>query len=356
MSGRVCFVEPATDPRWDRLATDHPAGQVWHTSAWLEVLRATYGFRPLHLAYERGGQLEAILPLFLIASRLTGRRLVSLPFSGPSGPLGWQREGVDALVEAAIGLVPRTRAAYLNLQCRDDLVRLERPGLLTETPFVNSLLPIGQAEVPRLRAPQRSTRYEIRHSRRLGVKVRLTDEGDGLREFYRLYVATSRHHGIPPQPARLFEQMRARFAPRGRFTVVLALLDERPIYGLICLFHRDVVSGVYAGTDYGYIRYHPVRVGDWVLAEWAREQGFRSLDLLQSHVNNAGLRDYKRSLGAQETPIRHYYYPRPGGVSALRAFLVGGRSLPARAVKSMVGRLPEPILLAAGRLAFPHVG
>ena len=356
MSGRVVFVEPSIDPRWDRLTTEHPAGQVWHCAAWLEVLQATYGYRPCHLAYERDGELEAVLPLFLIASPLTGRRLVSLPFSGPAGPLGWERDAVEALVDAAIGLVPRTRAAYLNLQCRADLLTLPHPNLVAETPFVNSVLPIGKEDVPRLVPPRRSTRYELRRSRRLDVKVRLADDRESLRAFYRLYLATGRHHGIPPQPARLFEEMWTRFAPRGAFKLVLTVLGERPIYGLVCLTHRDVVSGMYAGTDYHYIRYSPVRIGDWVLAEWAREQGFRTLDLLQSHVNNAGLRDYKRSLGARESPITHYYYPRAGSVSALRAFLVGGSSLPARAVKAMVNRLPEPLLLAAGRLVFPHVG
>lgn len=357
MSGRVVWIEPSLDPRWDRLAAEHPAGQVWHTAAWLEVLRATYRYRPLHLGYERAGQLEAILPLFLIASPLTGRRLVSLPFSGPAGPLGWQRQAVDALVETAIELLPRTRAAYLNLQCRTDLVTLSHPSLVPETPFVNSLLAIGKAEVPRLIAPTDSVRYQLRRGRRRGVTVRLTDGRDGLRVFQRLYLATSRHHGIPPQPARLFEEMWARFAPRGAFQLVLTLLDERPIYGAICLLHGEVVSVVYAGTDYRFIqKYSPVRIGDWALAEWAREQGYRTLDLLQSHVNNAGLRYYKHSLGAREREIVHYYYPRPGEVSALRGFLVGGNTWPARLLKGMVSRLPEPLLLAAGSLAFRHVG
>src|SRR5205814_6365570 len=63
-SGRIVHLEPASDRRWDEFIALH-AGSVYHSSAWLEVVRRTYGYRLLALASERAdGTLAGVLPLF----------------------------------------------------------------------------------------------------------------------------------------------------------------------------------------------------------------------------------------------------------------------------------------------------
>src|SRR5688500_14673472 len=101
MSGRIIPIDPSADERWERFLGTHPLAHFCHTSAWLEVLKRTFGYQPAHLAYEHDGKLLGVLPLVAVRSRFTGQRLVSLPFSGPAGPLGSSREVVDALVGAA---------------------------------------------------------------------------------------------------------------------------------------------------------------------------------------------------------------------------------------------------------------
>ena len=88
MSGRIIPIDPLADQRWEHFVGAHPLAHFCHTSAWLEVLRRSFGYQPAHLAYEQNGQVLGVLPLMAIRSRFTGRRLVSLPFSGPAGPLG----------------------------------------------------------------------------------------------------------------------------------------------------------------------------------------------------------------------------------------------------------------------------
>lgn len=356
MISRVIPIDPAADPRWERFVTEHPTALVWHTAAWLEVLRRTYPFQPAHLAYEEDGALHGVLPLFLVASPLTGRRLVSLPFSGPAGPVGRTPEATAALVDAALSLGRARRCAYVNLQCRDDLQRLDGSDFATERSFVCSALPLTwEGNAPHFPRP-RSCRQEIARGRRRGVQVEVTADPAELGAFYRLYLATGRHHGMPPQPFALFRHMWEAFAPRGAFHLVLARQQQTPVYAMLCLTHRDVISGVYSGADYSALRLHAARVGDWSMAEWGHDRGFRSLDLVQSHVRNTGLRWYKRSLGAKEVGMTHYYSPARGPTSLLREHLVGGSSRLGRTLKLGVSRLPDPAFIALGRLAFPHVG
>ena len=75
MGSSIVRIDPLADPRWDEFLATHPRGSVWHSSAWVRVTQRTYGYRPAHLAFERDGALEGILPLVLVDSRLTGRRL-----------------------------------------------------------------------------------------------------------------------------------------------------------------------------------------------------------------------------------------------------------------------------------------
>src|SRR5436190_1088254 len=81
----------------------------------------------------------------------------------------------------------------------------------------------------------------------------------------------------------------------------------------------------FAGTDYRFLRYFPVKATDWAVIEWACQQGFRRFDFLQSHVKNDGLRWYKRSFGAVESLMTYHYYPNTGSVFRAREALIGGR-------------------------------
>ena len=79
--------EPAGDPNWDAMAAMHPKANAFHTSAWAEVLKKTYGHQPRYLRCYREGKPVALIPMMEVSSFLTKRRGVSLPFSDFCHPL-----------------------------------------------------------------------------------------------------------------------------------------------------------------------------------------------------------------------------------------------------------------------------
>jgi CelD/BcsL family acetyltransferase involved in cellulose biosynthesis len=352
----VVSVDPRTDPRWDDFVARHPQASVWHGSPWLDVTERTYGYRPAHLAYERGGAFEAIFPMVVVRSRFTGTRLVSLPFSGPAGPIG-RSAAVDALIGEAIELRSALGCAYLSLTGVDGLDGPHARRLATAQPFVCSILPLGEPP-ERLweTVLKREVRDEIRSARRRGVSIRLANDPRDLREFYALYARTARRHGMPPQPRALFDTMWARFAPAGQLLLVEARLADRLVHAQLCLAFKDVMSIVYAGTDERFLRYHPVKLADWSAIELAWERGSRRVDFLQSHVSNTGLRWFKRSFGATEIPMTYFYYPRVSGTNGLRELIMGRRSPLSGLIRTCVRHMPLAGLEAVGRIAFKHVG
>jgi hypothetical protein len=349
-------VDPTRDPRWDAFVSAHPDGRVCDTAAWLTVLERTFGYEPITLAHEIDGRFDAIFPLCRIRSPLTGPRLVSLPFSGPSGPLG-APEGVKRLVDEATGMLTRLGCRYLNVRtlhtCHADAFQ----GFTAVSPFVTSRIPLyGAAGEMWRRIPKRKVRQEIRTGQRYGISVTEGTSKDELRIFYRLFIQTSRKHGIPPQPWRMFDLMWDLLWPRGILHLFLARCDGRVLTAQLCFAFGDVMSAGYVGTEYRSLLHHPVKVADWGALSWACDRGYRVYDFLQSHVDNHGLRWYKRSFGAVESPVTYYYYPRMDPTALVREALIGRGSPLAATIKAAVRRLPTPGLRLLGELTYRHMG
>jgi hypothetical protein len=76
-------IDPIADPRWHELVTASPGSGVFHHPAWLRILRDEYRY-PIEAwcVERRDGTVVAGLPVATVRSRLTGARLVAVPFSG----------------------------------------------------------------------------------------------------------------------------------------------------------------------------------------------------------------------------------------------------------------------------------
>src|SRR5580704_16871560 len=93
-------IAPLVDGRWDKLVERHPRASVFHTTAWLEALRRTYGYDIFgYTTSPPGVELQNGLVFCRIESWLTGRRLVSLPFSDHCELFS---ENVDPVVFSAL--------------------------------------------------------------------------------------------------------------------------------------------------------------------------------------------------------------------------------------------------------------
>src|SRR5579864_4482975 len=74
--------EPLSDFRWPHFLQRHPRSSVFHTLEWLEALRRTYGYEPIAVTTSSPrADLTNAMVFCRVDSWLTGRRLVSLPFS-----------------------------------------------------------------------------------------------------------------------------------------------------------------------------------------------------------------------------------------------------------------------------------
>jgi Acetyltransferase (GNAT) domain len=317
-------IDPIAEPDWLALIAGSPSGEIFHHPRWLELLREQYGYEVQAWCVENGNGIEAGIPVARVESRLTGKRMVSLPFSDVCSPAlapGASPEALEALVtELTVhGALPDAEQAFVR------------------TPFVRHVLPLAEdpAEVEsgfsksRIRGVKKARREDL-------VGVRRTDLA-ALDDFYALHLRTRRKLGVPTQPRRFIRRFEELF-DAGLGFVWMVLEAERPVAAAVFLTHNGTVTYKYGASDERALRKRPNNLLMSEAIRWACEAGFHSFDFGRTEVENEGLRAFKSGWGAEEIELPYTYFAEhePKPESALRDRLM---SATIRHSPTFVGRL-----------------
>ncbi len=295
---------------WCELARHSPQATVFHQPEWAEVIRRTYGLAPHYFLLERPGEPASGVPFFQ-AGGLLRRRLISLPFSDAAGPLLASPQDGATLLRAVLAAAAAARAAQVEV--RGGHLEEVR-GFQCSTEFCGFVVGLEEdLATLRRRLQKSSTQRSLRLAEHGPLAVRLGRGEEEMRAFHRLNLITRRSHGVPPQPYRLFRNIWRVMGPAGQLTLLLAELGDTPVAGLVLFHFGDTAYYKYGASDLGHLRLRPNHLLMWRAIEWAKEQGYRRLDLGRTYVGNQGLMRYKRSWGARQVPLPYWRWPAGGG-------------------------------------------
>lgn len=346
-------VDPCNDPGWAELALAQ--GSVFHSAAWLRVLRDGYRLRPRAVMTDGGGFA------WVEVDDVRGRRLVSLPFTDFAGAIGLMGpEGPAAALSAPLPGDPLVAVRVLvadRFGHGADLDRY-RTGLgLEEVDRLAwhwaDLVPDGSGDDPLWSDLASGARQNVRRSRRSGVRLEVRSDLDALAEYRRLHVGLRKtKYRLLAQPWSFFAALHRHFAP-DRLRVVLAYVEDRPelgsVAGVVLLRHGD--WGYYklnASTEHGW----SVRANDAVMWEamvQARRWGCRWFDFGVSDLDQPGLIRYKNkyATGRGEVVVLR----RGGGVKSWSARQVD-RALPVLTRVLTAPRCPDAVGAQASRVLY----
>ena len=317
---RLGEIDPSTDVRWDVYVSAHAEGLVYHTSAWLRVLRREYGQPAVGLVLEdAAGRLQGVLPLMAtkglplgLGGSLAGRRLSSLPRTPVAGPLADDRDGLARLVRGAVQRTPpgsqlQLKPAEANLDGLVDQVvgQRWRVTYLLDLPDRPEQLRFGNS---RSNARVRSgINLAVRH----GVAVRRADSIADVRAWYRLYLETMRHHAVPARPLRLFEAMWEELRPRGMMRLLLAERERELLGGSIILMFGSSAFYAFNSVMRSALFLRPNDLLQWHAISDACTDGYRKYDLGEVPEGSEGLAHFKRRWASQQRCLQRYSYPAP---------------------------------------------
>jgi CelD/BcsL family acetyltransferase involved in cellulose biosynthesis len=336
-------LEPHEDPRWQRLVERSSNGSVFHHVEWLRLLRAQYGY-PL-IAYcvvGEVGELAAGLPFAHIRSRLTGTRLVAVPFSDTCSPV-LAKAGDDQ----ALGALLRSIRADHSDHGTSMEIRSPVSGLPPSERFYQHELALDGG-IDALRGGfSKNVKRGIARAQRDAVDVQRRTDAAALDAFYHLHVRTRRRQGIPTQPKRFINRFAELFA-HGLGFVLVARSENRPIAAAVFLSFNGVLTYKYGASSSNDLDKRPNHAIFSEAIRWGCEHGLGTLDFGRTDLDHEGLRVFKQSWGANERKLGYTRLPAPepglarGGVP--------------QTVKTVIRRTPPITGRLLGAALYRHFG
>jgi hypothetical protein len=344
---RVYEFDPLSDARWPDFLLTHHKASVFHSTNWLRTLVSTYRYKPAVLTTSAPGEsLRNGLVFCRIKSRITGDRIVSLPFSDHCHPLAESTESLYAIFSHMRDLMDREAMNYIELR------PFGEPSVFPETfakcaRYLSHTVDLSGTPESLLGTFHKNcVQRRIRHAERQSITHESGNSEKLLTSFYRLLVITRQRHSLPPQSFRWFRNLATAFGES--LCVHLASCNGRPVASILTLKYGLTTTYKYGGSDARFNHLAGMPLLLWKAMQQAMQEGARRFDLGRTDLNNHGLIRFKEHWGAQRAVLDYWRFPGD-------AVYQPGDSL-GRLMRRVVAIAPEWSLILAGKIIYPHIG
>lgn len=331
------------DPAWLDLVAAAPGATVFHLPAWTRVVTDTYGYRAAVFAVQDDrGRLAAGVPI-VYARRLTGRALVSLPFTDHCPPLARDEA---SLARLAAGLASWSRREGVAVEVRGALPSVA--GWTETAVGVEHILDLEDGAEARRKHFNETHRRRLRQAERSGLRARVGCTADDVETFYRLHVQTRCRQGVPVQPRRFFGAIWQHLIAARQGVVVLVETPEGlPVAGAVVLASNGMAIGKFQASDDAYWELRPNHLCYWAAIRWSCETGHRRFSFGRSETRHAGLQQWKAGWGGEAVPLT---YALTGSGSPP----IEGHGMLDAALSGVIRRSPTLVCRALGALLYRY--
>src|SRR5712664_44254 len=300
-------LDPLADPRWKTLVERHPRASVFHSPSWLRAIAETYKYEPV--AYTTtlpDAPLQNGLVFCRVQSFLTGKRLVSLPFSDHCEPFAESETEMNELLAAPLEELIRGKWKYIELRPLT-LEYSQGREKYEESYFLHRIDLSPSVEDLYKNLHLNSIRRRIRRAERERLILESGVSNELLANFYGLHVITRKRQRLPPHPLNWFRHVLHFMGNDARISV--AKKNGRAIAAILPLQYQRKVVYKYGCSD---ARFH--NVGGMQFLLWnmildGKQKGFEEIDLGRSQSSNMGLVTFKDRWGSRRERMVYVRYP-----------------------------------------------
>jgi FemAB-related protein (PEP-CTERM system-associated) len=294
----------APDARWDSFVEASPDGTFCHLSGWKRAIETAMGHTCPYLYVEdAAGDIQGVLPLTHIRSRLFGEGLVSNGFCVYGGPLARSAEAMALLDAAASDLLSSSGADYLEYRSRRPL---HPDWQCKDALYVTFRKEMSADHDANMKAIPRKQRAMVRKGINAGL---VGEEDDTPDRFFSMYAESVRNLGTPVFPKAWFHALQREFGDKCQ---VLSILHEgQPVAAVMSFFFRNEVLPYYGG---GGLAARPVAGNDfmyWEVMRRAADRGMTLFDFGRSKVGT-GPFNFKKYWGFEPEPLYYEYNVKAG--------------------------------------------
>jgi lipid II:glycine glycyltransferase (peptidoglycan interpeptide bridge formation enzyme) len=346
---KVIVTDKVDREQWDDFVERHPLGSIYHHSAWQDVIKKTYGYKPLyHLLLDDNGNLQAAISSVLVKSWLTGKRIVSFPFSDTCDPLIRKDDELEALLDALEQSKFELNAHLVELRFAQAYPFSKYQTSNQE--YYNHKLSLDRDPKTILSSFHKSSvQRAIKKAKDQGLEVVDGMSEEDLKAFYHLHLLTRKKQGMPIQPYRFFKHLFSELAPRGMLTLSLALHKHRPVAGIVMLWHQNTAYYKFGASDESFLHLRGNQLLMWEAIQRAQENGFRNFDFGRTSLANKGLAQYKSRWGTKSVTLHYLRLPEVAKAGALNE-----SSKKHLTLKKMIARMPAIVIRMTGEIFYKH--
>jgi FemAB-related protein (PEP-CTERM system-associated) len=291
---------------WDRYVLDSPTTTGYHLTAWRQVIEQAFGHRTVYLmALDGQGVVRGVLPLVLLASRLFGRFLVSMPFFNYGGVEADEQSVREKLLEAAAQEACALDATHVELRQAQALAiswprQDHKVSMRLSLP--NDFQELWKSFPSKLRS-------QIRRPQKEGMLAKVGGQ-ELLDEFYAVFSRNMRDLGTPVYGKGFFRSILETF-PKETAICSVSWNGSVVAAGFVYTF-RDMMEIPWASSDRRYDHLSPNMLLYNSVLEYACQHGCRVFDFGRSSVDSGTYR-FKEQWGARPFPLYWYYWIKGGG-------------------------------------------
>jgi hypothetical protein len=339
-------VDPLTYRDWNEHVLATPQASIFHSTNWLRVLQASYGYKPYYFACFKGQQLSALLPFMEVKSWITGIRGVSLPFCDYCEPISDANTSYPEVLEQVIMAARQQKWKFLEVRGGDALLR----GISPYTFYYRHLLVLDRDEAKVFSRLRSNYRAKIRKARASDLTVAILHSPEAMTKYYRLHCLTRKRHGLPPQPACFFQHIQEYIIAKNLGFVSLVSYKGQNVAGAVFLSFGHRAMYKFGASDILYKELYPNYLLFWHMIQWLCYHGYTELCFGRSAPNNTGLVQFKDGWATNKSRISYYKY------DLKTASFVQNANHWSETGSKIWQKMPITLLKLAGSVLYKHIG
>jgi lipid II:glycine glycyltransferase (peptidoglycan interpeptide bridge formation enzyme) len=284
----------------------------------------------------------------LVKSWLTGKRIVSFPFSDTCDPLVKNADELEPLLDGLEQSRSELNARLVELRFAQAYPSTGHQT--SDQEYYNYKLSLDRDPETIFRSFHKSSvQRAIKKAKNQGLEVVDGMSEQDLRAFYRLHLLTRKKQGMPIQPYRFFKHLFNGLAPRGMLNLLLALHQDKPVAGIVMLWYKNAAYYKFGASDDSFLHLRANQLLMWEAIQRAQKKGFKNFDFGRTSLANKGLAQYKSRWGTKLVTLHYLRLPDVGKSGALNE-----SSKKHLTLKKIIARMPPIMIRMSGEIFYKH--
>lgn len=286
-----------TYSKWNEYVSNSGDATFFHLAEWKDVLEDSFGHDTYFLYAEKNGEIEGVLPLGHIQSRLFGNSLVSNPFCVYGGVSATSDAVRDALEARAVEISRKLTVDYLELRYKDD----NENNWPTKNLHVTFSKEIDSDPEKNMQAIPRRQRRMVRKAIEMGLRSSVDND---INNFYKSYSTSVRNLGTPVFSKKYFCILQDAF--KEKCEIMSVYKGNQIISSVMSFYFKDQVIPYYGGGTLDARAYKANDFMYWELMRMAAERGIKTFDFGRSK-KGVGSYSFKKNWGFEPKPLNYRY-------------------------------------------------